>query len=160
MPTEITFWSRLPVYPRISPLRTPLVKCLIWSSTWWISLTDGSLLCKVDFLPRDHVLDAFLQSLRFSQILEHFHCFGLRKLEHGPILGVSKSSSPRTSFKKFCRSFSLLTRAVMWDWPLGVCRVSLFTVECSHHVPDLSNSFFYLLLAYNTVCGVGWLGYW
>ena len=36
-------------------------------------------------------------------------------LRRVPILGVSKVSSPRTSFEKFRRIFSLLTRAIVWD---------------------------------------------
>ena len=46
-------------------------------------------------------------------------------------------------------------RAIVCDVTFG-CR---FTVESSQPEPDLSNSFLYLRLAINTVCGVVGLGY-
>ena len=81
------------------------------------------------------------------------------------LLVYTTRSSPRCRkndccLKKIVQIFSLLARAIAWDWPLSVCWVSLFTVECSQHKPDLSNSFLYLLLANNTVRGLFALGYW
>ena len=60
----------------------------------------------------------------------------------------------------FVQKFSLLTRAIAWDWPLGVCWVSLFALRCSRLQPDLSNSFLNILLVNNTVRGLFVLGYW
>ena len=73
---------------------------------------------------------------------------------HGPILGVSKLSSARTSFKKFVRIFPVLTRVIVWDSTVE-CQ---FTVECSRLQPD-PNSFLNILLTNNMVCGLVGLGY-
>ena len=48
--------------------------------------------------------------LRTKSAMRLQHCNG-----HVPDPGVSKSSSPRTSLKKFRRFFSLLTRAIVWN---------------------------------------------
>ena len=66
-----------------------------------------------------------------------------RKLWPVPVLGETIS---KQFYTRAPQSIFLITRAIVWDRPLGVCWVSLVTVECSQPEPNLSNSFLYLLL--------------
>ena len=97
-----------------------------------------------------------------SMILWHDHGLGVCRCHYNSlrVQDMRKARSrPRCRVLvpcvlKICSNFSLLTRAIMLDWPLGFCWVSLLAIECSCSQPDLSNSFLCSLLANNTLCGV------